>query len=247
MLHKANPGAGQSISRDYADVKVTAATVKDGALYLQGTAGAEAALEKLLDHAALRGSAGGMITAADVSIDGKSWSIRFDGVDSLEALKGYVWYYGAGEGFHTAYEGAWDFTFQADMDDLAVKLTPNVKTTWEGHQLTVSALEISPYSLFLQYSTDRDTALRMFPPFEWGSLQTSDWINSGHPVTLTMQDGSTVQVTGGSLAPKGGNLAAVPAGTVITEYEMQYDIGAVIDPRQVASVKIGSEAIPLHR
>lgn len=247
LLHVTDSKRSLPLSKDFPGIQIVAAAVRDGSLYLQGTADTASALDKVLELPAL-GKNGTLIQASEISRgDGNSWAVRFDGVGSLDFLKGATWRYGAGEGFHTAYEGVWDFTFQVKSEDLAVKRAPNVRTTWEGHDLTITALEISPYSLFLQYATDEATALRMFPPTEWGTLQTSDWINSYHPITLTMQDGATLQVDGGSLAPKGGNLAMTPADAVITEYEMQYGINTVIDPGQVRSVQIGSQVISLQQ
>lgn len=248
LLHVADSNVSVPLCNEYPEIKVTAATVKDGSLYLQGTAGSSEQLDKILNNAALRNHTGDAVQMSEISRnDENNWSIRFDGIESLESLKGYIWNYDAGDHFHTAYEGTWDFTFKADIENLAVKMTPNIDTTWEGYDLTVNTLEISPYSLFLQYSTDENTALRMFPDTEWGTMQTSDWMESYHPIVLTMKDGSTVEVNGGSLAPEGGNLAMVPAGTVITRYEMQYQIDVVIDPAQVSSIQIGNQTISVQQ
>lgn len=246
LLHVTNSNNGYLLSKDYPGIKIIAATVKDGSLYLQGTADPSSPIDKVLDNVVLYNNSGSTLEASETGrFDDTTWAVRFDHLGSLNALKGYVWHYGAGESFHTAYKGSWEFTFKADFQDLTIKLAPNLSTTWEGHNLTVTALEISPYSLFLQYSTDKDTALRMFPPTEWGAMQTSDWIESYHPITLTLKDGTSIQVDGGSLAPKGGTLAAVPENAIGTEYEMQYDIKDVIDPEQLASIKIGNQVIPL--
>lgn len=246
LLHTTSSGKGRPLCKEYPGITVTGAAVKDGALYLQGTADQAAQADRVLEHAALYRDGAQTATASETSRGtGTAWAIRFDGIESTESLKGLVWRFGAGESTHVAYKGSWDFTFQADIQDLAVKLTPNLTTTWEGYDLTVTALELSPYSLFLGYSTDQKSALGMFPPVEWGTMQTSDWIESYHPITLTMKDGSTVKVEGGSLTPKGGNLAMVPTGTVITDYVMLYDMAVVIDPAQVASVQIGSRTIPV--
>lgn len=201
---------------------------KNGSLYLQGTADSSALLDKILDNAVLSNGAGDSISASETSWDDdNSWAIRFDGFDSVDLLKGYVWRYGAGEAFHTAYEGSWDFSFKVNREDVKVKLTPNCSAVWEDHSVTITNLEISPYSLFLQYSVDEDTSLQMFPPFEWGTVQTSAWIESEHPITLNMKDGSVIQILGGNLAPKGGNLAMAPSGTVVTEYEIMWMVPAL--------------------
>lgn len=246
LLNVSNLQAGRPLSEDFPSILIGAAAIQDGALYLQGTAGSADELETVLSHAVLTDAAGNAIPISQYSLDGNgenAWSLRFDGVASMEALKGWHWRIGAGEGYHTACAGAWDFTFKVDMEDLALRLTPNTQTVWEGYGLTVTALEISPYTLLLQYKTDEQTALRMFPPAKWGETQASEWMDSYHPVILTMKDGSTIRVEGGSLAPKGGNLAMEPAGAVITEYEMQFAIEPVIDPAQIVSVQIGDQSI----
>lgn len=232
-----------TLTSDYPDIQITNGTVRDGNLYLFGTAKSEQDLNTIMENAALVNTAnnnsflfsGGSIGDYDKAKGQLDWSIRFKGVTSVEQLKGYVWTYGDGEGVHNLAEGAWDFTFTLDYENTTIISKPNQAVVWEGNDMIINNVELSPFTLVLDYTVSPETVRKMHLQTEAGTIgQISKWNDSYKTIIINMKDGSTQKAEG-------------PGEYSIdfesNEYKLNYVLDAVIDPTQVESIQIENQTI----
>lgn len=223
---------------------LTNAAVRDGLLYLRGHSGDMAAFEDMKDNAVLRDEGGNQLaTISSCSWDEETgvWSISFDGIQSLDALKNAVWWYGTGEGLHRLASGSWDVELDLSYANLAAKATLGEAFNWDGCTFTAETLEVSPYTVQLSLAADAQTANEIMPQREgWGYVAPTAWDAATHTIRLRMKDGSTVESdncasAASSLEGGGGSL----------QYTFVLDV--VIDPANVESVSIGDLTVDAER
>lgn len=223
---------------------LTNAAVRDGLLYLRGHSDDMAAFEDLKNNAVLRDEGGNQLaTISSCGWDEETgvWSISFDGIQSLDALKNAVWWYGTGEGLHKLASGSWDMELDLSYANLAARATLGEDFTWDGYTFTAEALEVSPYTVQLSLLADAQTAGEIMPQREgWGYATPTAWDTATHAVRLHMKDGSTVEsdncASAASFQEDGGSSL---------QYTFVLDV--VIDPANVESVSIGDLTVDAER
>ena len=231
-----------ALSKDYPGIQVTNAAIRQGILYLRGTASSQAEQDRIMTSAALVNATTGNTfnwnSAGSDEDNGKiKWTISFSGVDSAEDVKGYVWAFGEGEGLFPVAEGVWDFDFKLDYENTTRTLEPKQEVVWEGYSLTVKKMEVSPFTLYLDFTTDSSTATKMYPETDWGTYRAlSDWEKSARTIILTMKDGSTVKV---------GNPGGMQDGS--GAYRLSYALDVVIDPQQISTIQIGDQTMEMSK
>ena len=231
-----------ALSKDYPGIHVTNAAVRQGILYMRGTASSQAELDRIMTSAALVNAATGNAfnwdAAGSDEDNGKiRWTISFSGVDSTEAVKGYAWVFGEGEGLYPVVEGTWDFDFKLDYENTTRVMQLDQEVKWESYSLTAKNLEVSPFTLYLDFTADSPTAKKMYPETEWGVYRAlSDWEKSARTITLTMKNGSTV---------KANNPGGMQDGSGACR--LSYALDVVIDPQQISTIQIGDQTIELSK
>ena len=146
------------------------------------------------------------------------------------------------ERFETVAEGKWEFRFDLNYENLT-RTFPVKDRSFEQSGLTFSLDEVSvsPFSYMVRYTVDRD----LLPADDTPSgkepaelTQASDLALSGVPITLTLADGSALDLsnTGGGMRSEDG----------VTRCERSGTFDALIPPEGMVSLTVGDVVIPLN-
>lgn len=225
------------------DFTLTNAAIRDGFLYLRGRTGDTDAFGEMTRGAELRGADGGVIATAigwGWGDDG-SCTVAFTGIEDLSELEGAEWWYGVGEDMHPLATGSWEFELDLAYMDLAVKAQLDDTFTWDGYAFTAAALEVSPYTVYIDFSADAATQAEILPPLTpFEHTPQTAWQKGTHAVQLHMKDGSVITADNAS-----SKVEWLDGGGAKLSFTFVLDV--VIDPAEVEKVTIGDLTIDAER
>lgn len=213
---------------------VTNAAIRDGVFYLRGTAPIPVDNSEILSHAALLNTKTGelklpYVIAIDTDRDKPDivkWHITFGDVSSPEALSDYVLVLDAEKGLHPLLKGKWDFTIPLDFENTTRTLDLDQAFTVEGNAMRAKKLTVSPYSISLLTSASESVFRNRLLPANREDNPSA---------TITMQDGTQIQVLGDGRSGTADNC------------EILFSLDVVIDPSQVKSFAFGDMTINMQK
>lgn len=231
------------------DYEVTNAALWNGVLYLRGTCPSPTRYDDVLPNPELRNFATdayfkgdiGNLTELEESPGRVQWEMTFNGIESMEEIKGFELALDGGDGFHAVRRGEWSFEIPLEFENTSKTISLDKDFTIGNFAMHATDLTLSPYYMRVRVTMEEATREAMWhiedPIERKGSLVDdevivygdSDWEKAVDkvPAVLKMKDGSIVE------APVGGY------GDDMETFSIEFNLQVVIDPAQIESITFG--------
>lgn len=135
-------------------------------------------------------------------------------------------------------EGSWHLKFKLDAGNCAKELTSGQTIDANGKSATVDKLIISPIGYNFTYTVDDEAKFRESVSGQAPSSQQDVWDAFSVPMSVTMKDGTVVDLsgTGGSMEPENGKTTCTRQGT----------FDQILPLEDIASLSIGGVSVPIE-
>ena len=133
-------------------------------------------------------------------------------------------------------EGTWHLKFKLDAGNCAKELTAGQTINVDGKSATVDKLIISPIGYNFTYTVDEQAQFRETVSGKAPTSQQNEWDAFSAPLSITMKDGTVVDLSGsgGSMEPENGKTVCTRQGT----------FDQILPLEDMASVNIGGVTVP---